>query len=72
MKGREHNVARPMSVLYAWGYVDDSNQRCLPSHVDASAAGSAHVHLAQLATITGKITDELFVDRSPINRICFD
>lgn len=61
MKSREHSVAKPTAVSYAWSYVDDSNQRCLPPNIDASAAGNAHVYLAQLAIIAGKITDELFV-----------
>ncbi|EXJ72880.1 uncharacterized protein A1O5_04028 [Cladophialophora psammophila CBS 110553] len=60
MKGRDYNVPKPSAAPYSWSYVDDSNQRGLPPHIDASAAGGAHVHLAQLAMITGRVSDELY------------
>jgi hypothetical protein len=61
MKGLDYDVHNPSAVRYSWSYVDDSNQRDLPPHIDASAAGGAHVYLAHLAMITGRVSDELSV-----------
>ena len=59
MKDLKYTVSGPVPRYYQWDYVDETSEMKLLSDVDLDAVGTVHVHLAQLATKMGRVSDKL-------------